>query len=192
MEASGNKTALLTTHWVVPNCPLKCLHLSLESGRVSAAAQGSLLFLLGGETTLCKTPHFQWIYGKLVWPNGPKICARRTKTDFKDRVLHNEFVMGIFWWCSFLTNWTLNIAQCFACSENLLNVPTIFISGNIFGRRRRLVLWNCACSGKQRRKKERIQLHALERKKKESLVQFWAVWPASPFSARGLDGEQQF
>ena len=27
--------------------------------------QGSLLFLLGGETTLCKTPHFQWIYGKL-------------------------------------------------------------------------------------------------------------------------------
>ena len=27
--------------------------------------QGSLLFLLGGETSLCKTPHFQWIYGKL-------------------------------------------------------------------------------------------------------------------------------
>ena len=26
--------------------------------------QGSLLFLLGGETTPCKTPHFQWIYGK--------------------------------------------------------------------------------------------------------------------------------
>ena len=29
------------------------------------SGQGSLFFLLGVETTLCKTPHFQWIYGKL-------------------------------------------------------------------------------------------------------------------------------
>ena len=50
-------------------------------------------YLLVGETTCKETPHFQWIYRKLsqiykktqVWPNGPKICARKTKTDFKDR-----------------------------------------------------------------------------------------------------------
>ena len=51
-------------------------------------------YVLWCESTLCKTPHFQWIYGRLSQiyeklrsdqsPNGPKICARRTKTDCKD------------------------------------------------------------------------------------------------------------
>ena len=30
------------------------------------------------------------IYELLGGPNGPKICARRTKTDFKDRELRDQ------------------------------------------------------------------------------------------------------
>ena len=50
--------------------------------------------LLGSETTLLKLPIFSEFMENStkfmktqVWPNRPKICARRTKTGFKDRGL---------------------------------------------------------------------------------------------------------
>ena len=64
-----------------------------------ALEQASLFFLLGSETTLCKTPHFQWIYGKLnqiyeklrsdqMDPNsalgGPKPIARTGRSLLKN------------------------------------------------------------------------------------------------------------
>ena len=106
---------------------------------------------------------------------------------------HNDFVKGIFWSCSFLTTWTLKCCTIFRLFWKLVkkcqqySYQEIYLAGNADSHNQITL-----APGRKMKERERIQLHALERKKKEGLVQFWAVWPASPFSARGLDGEQQF
>ena len=106
-------------------------------------------------------------------------------------LLHNDFVKGIFWWCSFLTTWTLKCCTMFRLFRKLgkmcqqYSYREIYLAGDAD-------LHNQIALAPGSKEERKNSIARPGKKEKESLVQFWAVWPASPFSARGLDGEQQF